>query len=182
VSDFHTSDWPHWKTLSSSFKNSFPALKEDVYNAAGEIWPNALKVARHAGLDESDARAALFKAIAKVSNRDVEHIHSLNGYLFTTYGRLIRRVVDEQRRYTSLELINDDLSSDQMVAAVADNDILLREIVARMDPDLRRIYEGLILGYSFEELARKERTPANVLRSRFSRGIRRLAQEVGGRK
>jgi hypothetical protein len=61
-----------------------------------------------------------------------------------------------------------------------ENDILLGEIVARMDAELRRIYEGLILGYSFEELAQKERKKANVLRSSFSRGIRRLAEQVSG--
>lgn len=182
MSDFHTSDWPHWKTLSSSFKNSFPALTEDVYNAAGGIWPNALKVARHEGLDESDARAAMFKAITRVSNREGEKIRSLQNYLFTTYIRLIRRVIDEQKRYTSLESINQDISSDENVTAIMENDILLGEIVARMDSELRRIYEGLILGYSFEELARKERKKANVLRSRFSRGVRDLALQISGQK
>lgn len=178
MSDFDTSDWPHWKTLSSSFKSSFPALTEDVYNAAGEIWPNALKVALREGLDESDARAALFKAIARVSQRTGEEIKSLPDYLFTSYSRLIRRVVDEQKRYTSLEMINEEFSSDQNVVAVMENEILLAEIVARMDPEMCRIYEGLILGYSFEELARQQREKANVLRSRFSRGIRRLAREI----
>lgn len=182
MSDFHTSDWPHWKTLSASFKNSFPALTEDVYNAAGEIWPNALKVARHEGLDESDARAALFQAINRVSKREVPQIRSLRAYLFVTYTRLIRRVIDEQKRYTSLELINQDISSDEKVAAIMENDVLLGEIVARMDPEMRRIYEGLILGYSFEELARKERIKANMLRSRFSRGVRHLAREIGGQE
>ena len=181
MSDFHTSDWPHWKTLRSSFKDSFPALKEDVYNEAGAIWPNALKVARHEGLDESDARAAMFKAIARVSKIDSE-IRSLQNYLFTTYIRLIRRVIDEQKRYTSLESINQDIAADEKVTAIMENDILLGEIVARMDPEMRRIYEGLILGYSFEEIARKERQQANVLRSRFSRGIRQLALQVSGQK
>jgi DNA-directed RNA polymerase specialized sigma24 family protein len=182
VSDLHTSDWPHWKTLSSSFKRSFPALTEDVYNAAGEIWPSALKIARREGLDESDARAALFKAIASVSKKERDEIRSLRNYLFKTYVRLIRRVIDEQKRYTSLESINEELSSDESVAAIMENDILLGELVARMDPELRTIYEGLILGYSFEELAQKEGKKANGLRSYFSRGIRRLAQQISGRK
>jgi DNA-directed RNA polymerase specialized sigma24 family protein len=182
VSDFHTSDWPHWKTLSSSFKRSFPALREDVYNAAGEIWPNALRIAHHEGLDDSDARAALFKAIARVSKKEHGEIKSLRSYLFTTYIRLIRRAINDQKRFASLDAINNDISSDEQVAAVMENEVLVGEIIARMHPDLRRIYEGLILGYSFEELARKERKPANVLRSRFSRGVRHLALEISGRK
>ena len=164
------------------FQKSFPALTEDVYNAAGEIWPDALKVARHEGLDDSEARAVLFKAIARVSNREGEEIRSLHNYLFKTYRRLIRRVIDEQKRHTSLESINEEISSDDNVAAIMENDILVGEIVARMDPVMRRIYEGLILGYSFEELGRKEGQKANVLRSRFSRGVRHLAREIGGQK
>lgn len=141
-----------------------------------------MKFAWHEGLDESDARDALFKAMARVSRKETEEIKSLRSYLFTTYIRLIRRAVTEQKRYASLESINQDLSSDPNVAAVMDNDILMAEVVARMEPAMRRIYEGLILGYTFEELARKEKEKANVLRSRFSRGLHHLAQEIGARK
>lgn len=82
------------------------------------------------------------------------------------------------KHYASLESINKELFADQSAAAVMEHNLLLAEIVARMDDDMRGIYEGLILGYSFEELAKKHGKPANLLRSKFSKGVKRIARDI----
>ena len=179
MSDFTTlDDWPHWDTLTPAFRNAFAAIKQEVYDAAGEVWPRAVKLAHSHSLDESDARDVLLKAIVSVSKVGGEEIKNLPSYVLKTYTRLIWKAVDDQKHYESLDLINQEIAADADAAAVLERQVLLGELVARMDVDMLRIYEGLILGYSFEELARKHGEKANVLRSRFSRGLHRLAKEI----
>lgn len=186
MSDFSTSAWPDWDTLTDTFKESFPALNQDVYEAAGEFWPKALSLAKSKGFDNSDARAMLLKVVRDVSravnepNRDP--IEMLPHYLSSAYERRIWKTLKEQKHHASLDEINQDLLSDTKTAEVIQKKVLLAELVARMDPAILSIYEQLILGYSFEEIARKEETRANVLRSRFSREVRRIAKAIKARE
>jgi DNA-directed RNA polymerase specialized sigma24 family protein len=46
-------------------------------------------------------------------------IESLRSYLFSTYKRLIRKAINEQRRYASLESLNQDISSDEKASTYA---------------------------------------------------------------
>ena len=180
MSDLSSSDWPHWNALTSTFRESYSLTNESVYDAAGDIWESALKFALSRNLDESEAREALLRAVASVSAQDTNAIEALHSYLFRAYANLINRLLTQQRHYASLESINQELSSDPDAAEVIEHDILLTEIVARMEEEMRKIYEGLILGYSFEELATKLGKPANSLRSKFSKGVKRIAREIRG--
>jgi hypothetical protein len=182
VIDFSTSDWPHWNSLSETFRDAFPTIQQNVYDAAGEIWPKAKKFARTQSLDDSDARELLLKAVVNVSKPECKDIRNLPRYVYKTYTRLVWKIVEEQKHHESLNSINEEMFGDAGAAALIDREVLLGEIVARMDAPMLRIYEGLILGYSFEELGRKYGEPANVLRSRFSRGLHRLARKINAPK
>lgn len=180
MSDLSSSDWPHWNALTSTFRESYSLTDESVYNAAGDVWESALKFARSRDLDESEAREALLRAVASVSAQDTNAIKALHSYLFKAYANVINRLLTQHKHYASLDSINQELSSDPDAAVVIEQDILLTEIVARMDDEMRKIYEGLILGYSFAELAPKLGKPANSLRSKFSKGVKRIAREIRG--
>lgn len=145
---------------------------------AGEIWPSALKLALGRNMDASEARDALLHAVASVSEQRTSEIKALRSYLFKAYANRILRQLQKEKHYSSLEAINKELFVDQSAAAVMEHKLLVAEIVARMDDEMRSIYEGLILGYSFEELAKKHGKPANLLRSKFSKGVKRIARDI----
>jgi len=178
VSDPSSSDWPHWNALTPTFRASFALNDESVYNAAGDLWESALKYALSRNLDASEAREALLRAVASVSAHHTREIRALHSYLFKAYTNRLLRLLTQQKHYASLESVNEELASDPTVVEVMEQQVLLSEVVARMDQEMRSIYEGLILGYSFEELAPKLGKPANSLRSKFSKGVKRIAREV----
>jgi DNA-directed RNA polymerase specialized sigma24 family protein len=178
VSDTSNSSWPPWETLASTFRDSFPTVEPEVYNAAGEVWLNALAFARTRGLDESDARAALMAAVISVSKVGTEQIKSLPGYLFRSYERRMLDTLKKLNRETPLDAMGQDSVIDKAAANRIEEKVLLEEIVACMDPEMLAIYEGLVLGYSFEELAVKQGKKANALRSMFSKKLRRIAEEL----
>jgi DNA-directed RNA polymerase specialized sigma24 family protein len=59
-----------------------------------------------------------------------------------------------------------------------DQKILVEQIMTRMDPENRRIAQLLILGYSFEEIAKQDGTASNILRSRYSKQLARIRLEL----
>jgi DNA-directed RNA polymerase specialized sigma24 family protein len=178
VTDESTSTWPSWESLSNTFKDSLSAVQPETYNAAGQLWSKAVAFAKAHGLDESDARAALMTTVVKVSKVDSEQILSLPAYLFKSYKRRILETLNTLKREQSLDEINHELAADTVAARRLEEKVLLEEIVARMDEETLIIYEHLILGYSFEEIARKQGKKANVLRSMFSKRLKRISNEI----
>jgi RNA polymerase sigma factor (sigma-70 family) len=182
VSDLSTSEWPHWDALTPTFKNSFSSINAEAYEAARQVWPNALHFAQHHGLDASDALEPFLKVVESVSKaierHDSEEIKSLPNYLFRSYQRAIWRKLKEEKQHESLDFVNNDIASIADVSDAMERTILLGEIVARMDKQNHQVFELLILGYSFEEIGRKLNISPNVIRARFSRELRRLAKEV----
>jgi DNA-directed RNA polymerase specialized sigma24 family protein len=178
VSEFSSSEWPHWNALTPTFKGSYSLTDERVYNSAGEIWPSALKYARRRSVEESEAREELLRAVATVSTQELKNIKTLSSYLFKSYARRIQKILIRHKHYASLESVNQELSSNLVTAEAMEDHLLLAEIVARMDEEMRTIHEGLILGYTFEEIGKKLGKSSNYLRSRFSKGVKRIAREV----
>lgn len=178
MSDFSSSDWPHWNALTPTFRKSYSLTNESVYNAAGEIWSNALKYALSRNIDEAEAREEMLRAVASVSTQDLEKIRALPSYIFKSYTHRIQKLLTKQKHFASLESVNRELSSDVTTAEAMEDHLLLAEIVARMDKEMRTIHEGLILGFSFEEIAKKMGKNSNYLRSKFSKGVKRIAREV----
>jgi DNA-directed RNA polymerase specialized sigma24 family protein len=65
--------------------------------------------------------------------------------------------------------VNADLAADPAAARVMQDDLLLAEMVARMNDEMRMILEGLLLGYTFEEIAKKHGKSSNYWRTKFNR-------------
>jgi DNA-directed RNA polymerase specialized sigma24 family protein len=128
-----------------------------------------LKFARSRNVDESEAREELLKAVGRVSEKGPENIKALPAYLFTSYAHRIQRLLAKQKHYASLESVNADLAADPAAARVMQDDLLLAEMVARMNDEMRMILEGLLLGYTFEEIAKKHGKSSNYWRTKFNR-------------
>ena len=171
--------WPPWDSLSSALKDHYGVFDPRVYQAAGEIWLRAVDFAKKRNGDESMAYDALMTAVGSVSNVSLDTIKSLPNYLFTAYKH---RLFDELEKADKLAGVTEPLDEGTGafidVGAAIEERILLEEIVALMDTETLRIYEGLILGYTYEDLAKRIGSPANSLRSKFSKRVRQIAAEL----
>lgn len=176
-----------WPPLSETYQDVFGEVDLDVYNAAGEIWQRGRAFAHAYGIDDAITHTAMIRAVAKVSHRikrpapDLKTPGALKAYLFTSFRRsLLDEIKNKQSstvvRLDDLEAVTDQSSSESLATQI-ERKILLEEIVRHMDSKTRFIYERLILGYSFEEIAEAMGTQSNILRSTFSKRIRRIASE-----
>ena len=158
-----------------------------MYNAAGEIWQRGRAFAHARGLDDAITHTAMIRAVAKVSSRlkrpapNLQTPGALKRYLFTSFRRCLLDEIKNKKsstvaRLEDLEAVADQSSSESLADQI-EKKILLEEIVSHMDDKTRFIYERLILGYSFEEIAETMGTQSNILRSRFSKSVKRIASQ-----
>lgn len=178
-----------WPPLSTAYQDVFGEIDLDVYNAAGEIWQRGRVFAHATGIDDATAHTAMIQAVAKVSHRLTQPAPylqtpgELKAYLFTAFRRcLLDKFTREHPKEVApaaLEEIADQTDSDGLAAQI-ERKILLEEIVRHMDSKTRSIYESLILGYSFAEIAEAEGVQSNQLRSMFSKRLKKLASQFAG--
>ena len=176
MTDESTSTWPPWESLSTTFKESYPSVDPESWKVLGELWSQAVVFGKAHHLDESDVRANLLSALTHIPMARRERIVSLPAYLFTSYKHRVFDLEAKRQRETQLDEINHELAID--VSREMETKVLLEEIVVRMDDSLREIYDHLVLGYSYEEMEKRLGARANVLRSRFSKGLKRIANEI----
>ena len=178
-----------WPPLSTAYQDVFGEINLDVYNAAGDIWQRGRTFAHVAGMDDEIAHTAMIRAVAKVTHRlkqETLHLETsgeLKAYLFTAFRNCL---LDEFKREhpkevapMALEDIADQTGGESLAAQI-ERKILLEEIVRHMDARTKSIYERLILGYSFEEIAEAEGTHSNHLRSMFSKKLQKLRSQFAG--
>jgi DNA-directed RNA polymerase specialized sigma24 family protein len=166
-----------WPSLDAPYVDEFGCIDKDIHKAAGEIWHWAAGYAVATLGDEASGQLALKKVCAKITEKRAAgaiRIVKLNAYIQTAFKH---EVLAQLKRHRS---VNIDLSAEPLADYDADIDqkILVEQILARMDPDDRRIAELLILGYSFEEIARNDGTRSNVIRSRHSKLLKRIKREL----
>lgn len=160
----------------------------EVYETAQSLLPAAESFAKQVGLDAQQAEETLMQAadnVLKAKGRGIE-ILNLPGYLFTAYKRLVLGLVRRNRNEEPLvDGKQEQLSvSAPHIAQDLEKKILVEEIARRMDPQSKFIFEYLLLGYSYHEIAGKfsERfgvdVKDNALRSKFSKTVHRLEKEL----
>ena len=166
-----------WPSVDACYVDEFGPIDTDVHKAAGEIWRWAAAFAIATLGDEASGQLALKKVCAKITEKRAAgaiRIVKLNAYIQTAFKHEVLAQL-KRKRSANLELpaepiTNYDLDIDQK--------ILVEQILARMEPEDRRITELLILGYSFEEIARKDGRRSNVIRSRHSKLLKRIKREL----
>jgi len=86
-----TASVPQWPALDSGYEDEFGPIDLEVYQAAGEIWPNAAVFGEFALQDRDEAFSLMLKAVASVSSMIASgtHIEHLKRYLNTTYKNLV---------------------------------------------------------------------------------------------
>ena len=161
-----------WPSLDAPYVDEFGCIDKDIHAAAGEIWSWAAAFATATLGDEASGQLALKKVCAKITEKRAAgaiQIVTLKAYIQTAFKH---EVLAQLKRYRSADV---DLSNEPNDYGLdMDQKILVEQILARMDPEDRRITELLILGYSFEEIARKDGMRSNVIRSRHSKVLKRI--------
>lgn len=171
-----------------------PAETNSVFEVARSLLPAATAFALKVRLDSDTAQEAMREAAKRVlevqrSERgegSLPRVRNLPGYLFTVYRNVI--FAELKRREREPPLIDDlnarglDSGGDEIRSV--ENRILISEIVKRMNPKSRIIFNYRVLGYSFEEIAGRFKTDmgttvtAAALRSEYSKAISRIIEEI----
>jgi DNA-directed RNA polymerase specialized sigma24 family protein len=167
----------NWPSLDAPYTDEFGCIDKDIHEAAGEIWHWAAAYAINTLGDEASGQLALKKVCANITEKRATgaiRIVKLNAYIQTAFKH---EVLAQLKRKRSVSI---DLSSELLADYGLDIDqkILVEQILARMNPEDRRIAELLILGYSFEEIAKKDGRRSNVIRSRHSKLLKRIKEEL----
>ena len=171
-----------WPALETGYEDAYGPVDPEVHQAAREVWANAEHLAIDRLHDSVIGYALLKRAVVAVSGlapdkRD--QIRDLPGYLFQTYKRLVLAELEKQNRHRKADVAASELvrplisDADRM-----DRHILIAELVRRMDPWTRDVFEALTLGYTFEEVADALGSNPHVVRNRFRRAVRQLAAAV----
>lgn len=168
-----------WPELTASYQDEFGPIDVEVYRAAGEIWPQAERLSLRLLGDVSAGQRLMLKTAAAVTQRRKdasEPIDDLKGYVFTSFRRLLLATVRQENSHRDIEshILALDLDGFRDNEEELQRKILIHEILKEMDPWTHSVFEWLCLGYRFEEIAPHLNMKANVLRSRYSKQIRKL--------
>jgi hypothetical protein len=169
-----------WPPLSEAYLDEFGPIAEDVYRCAGELWPRAEAFSVSTLRDGPAGLSLLLNASALVTRaRSERHtrIDNLPAYLFTTFKRLVLARLEVENGHRRLEE-GRLFAPTPEGPADPDEKILLQQIIRRMDAPTREVFELLLLGYTFEEIADNYGRGANALRATYSRQVRRLVSRV----
>jgi hypothetical protein len=156
-------------------------IAKPVYETAQQLWPRLEGVAIRLCGDPQLGQQMLMKAcvaVTRIQQQEPERIANLAAYLETTWRRLLLEVIAQekarqQRQHeipAPLSLINTSERLDQQV--------LVREIVARMDAWTRTVYEYQVLGHTFEEMSQALGQRGHVIRTKFNKKMKKLMRQI----
>jgi DNA-directed RNA polymerase specialized sigma24 family protein len=166
-----------WPSLDASYVDEFGCIDQDIHETAGEIWRWAAPYAIATLGDEASGQLALKKVCAKITEKRAAGailIGNLRAYIQTAFKHEVLAQL-KRNRSVDLELTPGSITDYDLDI---DQKILVEQILARMNSEDRRITELLILGYSFEEIAKNDGTHSNVIRSRHSKLLKRIKKEL----
>lgn len=175
-----------WGTLEMAYTDEFGQVAPDVFAAGGRLWQKAQGYASHVLLDGDTARARtlLLKSAAQVTRaRDEKsrQIGELDGYLFQTFKRVVLAELEKDNSRLRFET---EAQIDAELRGQVDNverRILLNEIVAAMDEWTREVFDGLALGYGFDEIGREKGSNGKAISNKFYRRMKSLLGRINER-
>src|SRR5262245_12211662 len=172
-----------WPILDEGYTDEFGVICPEVYQAAGELWPQAESLVYSRLRDRPAGMRLMHKAAAAVSRKlqeQPDQIRDLKAYLWTTFKRLISEEVENENRYQPLEPEKHLTNNHHGPSEALHDQILIDEVMAEMDPWTRTVFELRVLGYQFEEIAQMLKMRPNHLRSKFRKGIQKLSRRIRG--
>jgi len=141
-----------WPPLAEAYLDVTGPIDADIYIAAGEIWPLAAAFAESTFHDVPAGQIALRTVCARItaarsSGRiQIEH---LQAYIVRAFKHEVLRQLQRRRLHESLILNNYECFEETGTDVDVERKILIEQIMARMDPLCRRLFELRSLGYSY---------------------------------
>jgi DNA-directed RNA polymerase specialized sigma24 family protein len=173
--------------IAIGYKDEFGEIDAEVLREARNIWHYGQKLALKILNDEQKGQILMMQASAKVSQKYREENNTINylrSYLFQTFRRLVLEEARKQSRHRELEekyfesleelFQNDAASEEERIC----RQILIDEIVAKMDVWTKKVYRYRQLGYEFKDLVPTFGKAENLIRATYSRNLRRLAENI----
>lgn len=166
-----------------SYTDEFGRISGEVKNVLDDLLPKARRFALSKLQDELEGDRLLHKAAANVDRvfcEEPDKIDNLKGYLFTAFKHLVLAELEKRKRFEPLDANSITAPEpDQCNAADAvEQKILIDEIMLRMDPLMRKTFELLVLGHSFEAIAKGLGMKSNHLRSMYSKQLEKLSRQI----
>lgn len=184
---YSDSSWP--PLGADGYSDEYGRIEPKIYEAAGEIWPEAETFALSTLHDAAAGRTLLTKAAANVSLAYAsrpDEIVNLKGYLFKTFKYLVLAELRKIRLHENLTARIDFTSGGSLHASAEDLDkkILLEQLMAAMDGWTREVFELRLLGYTFDEIGRERGMLGASVRNRYNKSVKeldRLVNSLSGR-
>lgn len=168
-----------------TFTDEFGTIDGDVYAAALTLWPRLAGLAASTKHDPATAHRLLMKACAQVTRKRAsapETIVNLAAYLYRTWQRLVLDELEKENGHRRLEatLAADAAETHALTHSSAELEqrILLQQVIKHMDDWMRRVFEYLTLGFSYDEIAAELGGNGHAIRVKYDRQIRALAQRL----
>lgn len=163
-----------------------PFTSEEIkiaHDAFDEIQSSAISFGTRIGkLDQTTSKDLLLQAVDNIleSEKRLSEIDNLPAYLFVSYKHLVISWCKKKQKEVDLEENKEPLKFYQDI----ERKILIEEIVRLMNVQERFIYNYLVLGYSYKEIAEKynrafkKNFSANVLRSKLSKATQKISKKL----
>lgn len=165
---------PLWPEIKYGYVDEFGEVDPDVYKIAGDLWPSLRPQILRTIKDLDTAQRLMMKAVAIVSRRnheEPERLTNLRSYLLVVFSRLLKAASRKQARQEQLQ--NEVQGLEIAGSSDVEQTILVRELLERSDDWTRNVFEHLVLGYTFTEVAATLEMKPNVLRSMWSKKLSR---------
>jgi DNA-directed RNA polymerase specialized sigma24 family protein len=175
------SDFP---PIEAAYDEEFGRVDPEIYEVGRNLWTTcANRLAEKLLHDSPKGMQLMLKAVAKVSSvhrNQPSEIKNIRSYLYRSYKNLI--LIELEKENSRQELIHSRIHQSEVPRESEEDTlnqkILVNELRRKMDSWMREVFELRVLGYDYEELAPKYGSAGNVIRSKFSKKLAQLAQEI----
>ena len=183
---------PHWRSDESG------DATDPLGEASVKVWPRVLGIARRELADKAggEERKALtleawedtLLSVAETlkRHRGKNTIKDLEGFLVGTFQhRLSRAIVKEKVLAETIEFLpsTEELAElnnarDEDWARDLENDLLIKELLRRMDGWTRTVWMELRYGYSWKKIAKHLGMTVQQVKMRFRYNIEKLRRQI----
>jgi hypothetical protein len=169
--------------ISDSYIEEFGEIDLEVYQVAKQLWIQAEKFILRILDDSPKGVRLMLKAsvnVSRVHRKNPSSIKNLNSYLFRSYKNLVLGELKKKKKHRSkLDVFFREQKTEfDENEETLNRRILINELRFEMDDWTREVFDLLRIGYTYQELVPRFGSAANVIRSKFSKKIVRLARKI----
>jgi len=192
------SDWVLFPASEKESKNP-PVSDEELIFPAREVWPRVLVYAKKElstnglGSDTSSMAAQVWermrRSVSRTRQRYTDHrqpIADLQSYLFLAFVHRFKRAVQQEQKYAErIELVSSSVDLERIESAQdtgwaeeLERAIAVRQIIDRMDPWTKKVWQARQLGYSWREIATWLGVSEQQAKMKFQYGLEKTRQKI----